>query len=133
MSGLQGMRILVVEDRRELLDLFELLLAADGAVVATAATGCEAFELASVCPFDAALCDLGLPDIDGAVVVRHLTTATLEPPVVAVISGHDDERLDQARAAGAQAVFRKPVEWAHVVAFLSRLRIQDPATTDAAA
>jgi CheY-like chemotaxis protein len=114
--------VLVVEDRADLRDLFAALLACDGADVATAGTGREAIGIAGRRPFDAVLCDLGLPDIHGAVVVRELLAQTTRPLSVAVVSGHDEPHLARAKEAGAEGAFRKPVEWAHIRAFLRRVR-----------
>jgi two-component system CheB/CheR fusion protein len=127
------MRVLVVEDRRELCDLFARLLAFEGAQAATAGSGREALELASLRPFDAVLCDLGLPDVDGEFVIQQLIAGALLRPAVAVVSGHDEPFLSRARAAGAQAVFRKPVEWSSIVGFLQRLTVPRPDADDRAA
>jgi DNA-binding response OmpR family regulator len=119
---LEGMDVLVVDDRRELRELFALLLASDGASVTTAGTGHEAVALASLRRFHAVLCDLGLPDVPGDRVVRELVADVAARPVVAVITGHDEPHLTRAREAGADAIFRKPVEWPRVRAFLRRVR-----------
>jgi DNA-binding response OmpR family regulator len=121
-QSLDGMRVLVVEDRTDLRELFAALLACEGADVSTAGTGRDAIGIASARSFDAVLCDLGLPDLHGEVVVRELLRGTTRPPAVAVVTGHDEPHLTRAKAAGAEAAFRKPVEWAHIRLFLRRVR-----------
>lgn len=110
--------MLVVEDRTDLRELFVALLVADGACVAQAGTGGEAVALACTQPFDVVLSDLGLPDVPGDLLVRQLVTTSVPSPVVVVISGEDEPQLAQARAAGAHAVFRKPVEWERITTCL---------------
>jgi CheY-like chemotaxis protein len=119
---LEGLRVLVVEDRRELRELFATLFAHDGAMVVQAATGSEAIELASAWAFDVVQTDLGLPDISGEIVVRHVVGVATTPLTVIVVTGHDEPHLARVRAAGADAVFQKPVEWEHIVAYLRRCR-----------
>lgn len=54
-GALAGLRVLVVEDGRDLREVFAALLADDGATVAQAGTGREAIALASTRPFDVVL------------------------------------------------------------------------------
>ena len=122
-SMLDGLRVLVIEDHADLRDLFATLLAADGAEASTAGTGCAALDLYETESFDAVLCDLGLPDVSGEVVIREINRRSSSPPPVAVITGQGEPHLARARTAGAQAVFAKPVEWARVAGFLRRLKL----------
>jgi len=124
---LAGVRVLVVEDRAELRDLFVALLTADGAEAANAGTAREALELCATRRFDAVLCDLGLPDLPGDVLIRQLVTGSTAPPLIVVITGHGEPHLGRASAAGAQAVFRKPVEWDRILACLRRVKLSRPA------
>src|SRR5687767_4919661 len=61
--ALTGMRILVVEDAHEVLDVFTLLLRIEGAEAAGAASGRVALSLFESRHFDVVISDLGLPDI----------------------------------------------------------------------
>jgi DNA-binding response OmpR family regulator len=118
---LEGLRVLVVEDQRDLRELFVALLIDEGAAVAQAATGAEAIALATTHVFDAVLTDLGLPDVAGEIVVAHVAATPIRP-VVLVVSGHDESRLARATTAGADAVFRKPIQWEGIVACLRHHR-----------
>lgn len=112
---LRAQRVLLVEDAPEIRDAFSLLLRAEGAEVTATATGREALERAAHAPFDVLLTDLGLPDIPGDVLIRQiLTTATGRPRVV-VVTGYSEPYISRARAAGADAVFTKPIEWSVLV------------------
>ena len=83
--GLQGLRILVIEDAPDIREVFTLLLRAEGAHVESAANGREALELGTSGDFDIVLSDLGLPDIPGDVLIRQLlaspasSSATAKP------------------------------------------------------
>jgi CheY-like chemotaxis protein len=101
-------------------ELFATLFAHDGASVAQATTGREAIELCTTRAFDIVLTDLGLPDVSGEIVVRHVVATATSPVTVIVVTGHDEPHLTRAKAAGADAVFQKPFEWEHIVACLRR-------------
>jgi DNA-binding NarL/FixJ family response regulator len=54
------------------------------------------------------------------------------PPVVVGIPGGGELHMRRAIAAGAKVVFRKPVEWERIVAFLRKLRAGPCDVTDVA-
>lgn len=68
------MRILVVEDEKDLRVLIAEGLALDGYAVDTAANGEEALFLATSEPYDLIILDLGLPGIDGLDVLKEIRT-----------------------------------------------------------
>jgi two-component system alkaline phosphatase synthesis response regulator PhoP len=65
-------RVLLVEDDPDLAEVTAELLSSEGLDVRTAVSGREALEIASAFLPQLVLCDLNLPDIDGAQVVREL-------------------------------------------------------------
>jgi DNA-binding response OmpR family regulator len=115
------MRVLVVEDHVDLGELLAELLSVEGAAATTAQTGHLALELSRTRRFDVVLCDLGLPDIPGEIVIRHLRATTARPPVVIGITGGGELHVRRAMAAGAKVVFGKPLDWERIVAFLREL------------
>jgi two-component system, chemotaxis family, CheB/CheR fusion protein len=123
---LQGKRILLVEDAPDIREAFRLLLRSEGAEVVAAATGREALASAEKGPFNVVLTDLGLPDIPGEVLIRQVLAASSPRPRVVVVTGFGEPNLSRARAAGADVVFTKPIEWAVL------LRALGPATPLAA-
>jgi two-component system NtrC family sensor kinase len=58
-------RVLVVEDQAELADTLALLLGVDGHAVDIAADGVAALELVEAREYDAILCDIRMPRLDG--------------------------------------------------------------------
>jgi two-component system, chemotaxis family, CheB/CheR fusion protein len=118
--GLQGARILVVEDAPDIREVFTLLLRAEGAHVEAAANGRDALELAASGDFDVVLSDLGLPDIPGDVLIRQLVAQSRGRTRVLVVTGYGEPYLTRAKQAGAQVVFTKPVEWSRILEALQR-------------
>jgi two-component system CheB/CheR fusion protein len=118
--GLQGSRILVIEDAPDIREVFTLLLRAEGAHVEAAANGRDALELGTKGEFDVVLSDLGLPDIPGDVLIRQLISQSRGRTRVLVVTGYGEPYLTRAKQAGAQVVFTKPVEWSRILEALQR-------------
>jgi two-component system, chemotaxis family, CheB/CheR fusion protein len=114
-SPLRGARVLLVEDAKDIRDVFTLLLEAEGARVTATGSGREALELAAGAHFDVLLTDLGLPDIPGDMVIRHVVATTSRRPWVVVVTGYDEPFIGRARAAGADVVLTKPIAWSQLL------------------
>jgi CheY-like chemotaxis protein len=112
---LRNARVLLVEDAKDIRDVFTLLLEAEGARVTATGTGREAAELASREEFDVLLTDLGLPDIPGDMVIRHVVATAIRRPWVVVVTGYDEPFIGRAREAGADVVLTKPIAWAELL------------------
>jgi two-component system CheB/CheR fusion protein len=117
---LQGMRILLVEDSKDVRDAFAMLLRTDGATVVAVNTGRKGIEAAERGGFDIVLSDYGLPDIAGDDLVRALVTRAGPKARTVVVTGYGEPYVSRARRAGAEAVFTKPVEWSRVLSFLKK-------------
>jgi CheY-like chemotaxis protein len=87
----------------------------EGAEVVATGRGTEAVELAARTPFDAALSDLGLPDIPGDALIRQIAAATKHRTRILVVTGYGEPYISRARQAGAHLVFTKPVEWTRIL------------------
>jgi two-component system CheB/CheR fusion protein len=118
-GDLRGLRVLLVEDADEIRDALRLLLRLEGAEVVATRGALEALEQVGRRSFDVLLTDLGLPDLAGDVLIRTVVTTVRPRPRVVVVTGFGEPYLGRARAAGADVVFTKPVEWA---ALLGELR-----------
>jgi two-component system KDP operon response regulator KdpE len=119
MARLSGLRVLLVEDDPDIRDAFTLLLRSEGTEVRTAATGRDAADAAAGWRFDVLLTDLGLPDIPGDRLIRHVLATAPARPLVIVVTGYGQLYAARARDAGADVVLSKPIEWTDL---LERLR-----------
>lgn len=128
-ARLEGMRILVVDDHPDALDLVETILTDEGASVITAATGARAMEQLHAKPGrpDALVCDIGLPDEDGYQVVARIRDReralgwTPRLPVIALTAFTRPQERARALAAGFDAQMSKPVDPDALVSELVRL------------
>ena len=120
---LSSLRILVIEDAPDIREVFSVLLRDEGADVVTVGTGQDALDACRGQQYDVIVSDLGLPDIPGDVVIRQIITTSRPRTCVIVITGYGEPFISRARAAGADAVFTKPVEWTRVIDFLHERRL----------
>ena len=113
------LRVLVVEDDAAIRGLLCAALAAEGFEVLTAVSVSEATALVAHAPPDAIVLDLGLPDGDGAGLVRAVRSRSAVPIVIA--SARRDEAGKIALLdAGADDYLVKPFA---IGELLARLRV----------
>lgn len=98
-------RLLIVDDDPDVLESVALILE-DGYAVAIARNGVDALKRVSAEHFDAMLLDLGMPQMDGAQVLREMATRKIQVPVILVSASHD--LAAKARALGAADYLTKP-------------------------
>jgi two-component system, chemotaxis family, CheB/CheR fusion protein len=110
-AKLRGARILLVEDAKDIRDVFKLLLEAEGAEVVATGSGREAADLARQRDFEIVMTDLGLPDIPGDMVIRHVVAIARRRPWIVVVTGYEEPFITRARQAGAHVVLTKPIAW----------------------
>ena len=112
-------RILLVEDEAEQRAALSSALTARGHHVEVAATGAEALDMAGIVEPDVILLDLGLPDIDGLTICRHLRLRTSCPIIVVSGDGHESRLID-VLDLGADDYVRKPFG---INELLARIRV----------
>jgi CheY-like chemotaxis protein len=109
-SGI-GLRVLVADDNRDAADTCAALLELSGHHVQTAYSGHQAFELAESFRPHAALLDIGLPDLNGYTLAKHIRESSWgrRTLLVAVTGwGQSDDRR-RAYEAGFDHHLAKPV------------------------
>lgn len=102
------MRILLVEDDRNTARAIELMLNAANYTVFLADTGEEAIDLAKLYDYDLMLLDLGLPDMNGMEVLRHLRLARINTPILILTGSDDTESKLRGFGFGADDYMTKP-------------------------
>jgi two-component system KDP operon response regulator KdpE len=107
MSAEDDARILVVDDEPQIRRALATNLRARGYVIDLAATGNAALALAAERHPDLVILDLGLPDLDGAEVVRGLRGWSSVPIVVLSVREQEIDKVE-ALDAGADDYVTKP-------------------------
>jgi two-component system KDP operon response regulator KdpE len=103
----KGARILVVDDEPGIVRAVQANLSAHGFQVDTAGTGGAAIESYGLRRPDVIILDLGLPDMDGTDVIRHVRATSGTPIVVLSVRGAEREKVG-ALDLGADDYLTKP-------------------------
>src|ERR1035441_7671402 len=112
-------KVLVVDDDPSLIKALRIGLTARGDDVATAHSGRDAIAQVALFHPDLVILDLGLPDLDGLEVCRHIRQFSTVP--IVVLSAYGDERRKvEALDGGADDFITKPFGMAELEA---RLRV----------
>ena len=113
------LRVLVVEDDREIRCLMQSSLSVEGFAVQTAVTLSEAEALWRHSPPDVIVLDLGLPDGDGLELVKAVR-AQRATPIIVVSARHQEAQKIRLLDAGADDYLTKPFG---VAELLARIRV----------
>ncbi|MEP6919701.1 MAG: PAS domain S-box protein [bacterium] len=122
-EALSQMRILVVDDSLDTVDMLRHLFEMDGAMVKTAAGGAEALEIAGKEKFDVILSDISMPGMDGFEMLRLLRKLPhgKDVPVLALTGFGRAEDVARAKAEGFFSHVTKPVDVGAIIEILQKL------------
>ncbi len=125
--------ILVVEDGETVSSFIAAILEANHYDVLTTAKGSEAFTLIASHRPDLVLLDLGLPDLDGLVVLKRTRAWSNVPIIIVSARGHEREKVE-ALDLGADDYITKPFGTAELLARIrNAIRHHQLSNTDGAA
>lgn len=114
-----SLKALVVEDDREIRTLMQSSLGVEGFEVQTAVSISEASALLQHDPPNVVILDLGLPDGDGAKLVREIRRRSALP-IVVVSARHQEAQKIQVLDEGADDYLTKPFS---IGELLARIRV----------
>jgi hypothetical protein len=116
-------RVLIVDDNEDSAEMLALYLGEVGYECFVAGSAARALSISREVTPDAALLDIGLPDLSGHDLARALRSALAErTPKLIALTGYAQERDRQlAFEAGFEDHLAKPVEMAKLIATLSGL------------
>jgi PAS domain S-box-containing protein len=117
----EGLRILVVDDNEDAVEMMVLLLKSRGHTVYAAGDGLAALKLASEVDPDVAVLDLGLPIMDGYELASRLKEQRAPRPLrlIAITGYGQPEDRARTKAAGFELHLVKPVDLQRLEAALS--------------
>jgi PAS domain S-box-containing protein len=124
-ESLDGLRVLVVDDEPDTLELLKAGLGQCGAEVVTARSAGEALEIIKTVLPDVLISDIGMPNVDGYDLIRRVRDLPVEgggrvPAIALTAYARTEDRL-QALRVGYQMHVPKPVELAELVAVVASL------------
>lgn len=106
-----GLRVLLVDDERDIVEVIQDRLEAYGFTVVTAATGREALKTLAGESFDGVFMDVKMPEISGIEALEEIRKKDQKIPVIIITSSSIQESAVEALAKGANDFILKPFEW----------------------
>lgn len=129
-------RVLMVEDHRDIADLYQLKLQLEGYHVSVASDGVAGLEMARTLLPDVTVLDIHVPQLDGLQVLAALRRdrATQDIPVIVCSEEDDPQVIKEAQRLGAAAYLVKanllPAHLSQTVADVLRERGEFTADAD---
>lgn len=126
-QSVQPSRVLVVDDNMDAADMLVMMLQLFGHEVRAAYTGQTALETAVEYQPDVVLLDIGLPDMNGYEVARHLRQQpqTKDVKLIAMTGYGQDSDRQRSQEAGCEHHLVKPVDPQKLQDLLAR-RVKQP-------
>ena len=122
------MRLLVVEDEKRMADLLRKGLQEEGYVVAIAANGPMAVEMAQASQFEVILLDIMLPGMDGFQVAQRLRRGGNRVPILMLTARDATPDIVQGLDLGADDYLTKPFSFDVLLARIRALIRRGPAS-----
>ena len=123
LADLTGVRVLVIDDAPDTLDVLEQILSYSGAATMTAPGASAALALLESEVPDVIVSDVGMPEVDGFELMRRIRrrAATADVPAIALTAFTRQDDRAKALQAGFTDYLAKPVEPAALAAAIRRL------------
>ena len=115
------MKILVVDDDRRMVKTICDILKVKGYSAAPAFTGEEAVRMVTAERPDCVLMDIRMPGIDGIKALKMMKELSPDLHVVLMSAYATNEQAEEAKSQGACAILTKPINFSHLLTFLSLL------------
>lgn len=116
-----GLKVLVVDDEEDVVEVIQDRLEAYGFAVVTAGNGLEALKRLSVERFDGVFLDVKMPEMGGIEALEEIRKKDRKIPVIIITSSSTREAAIEAIAKGANEYVLKPFEWEELKAKIEKV------------
>ena len=116
-----GLKVLVVDDEEDIVEVIQDRLEAYGFAVVTAGTGLEALEKLSIEKFDGIFLDVKMPEMDGIEALEEIRKRDRSIPIIIITSSSTKDSAIEAMAKGASDYVLKPFEWEELKAKIEKV------------
>ena len=124
-SRLEGKKVLIVDDDRDILSSIELAMRAEGATTYTVTDGDAALDAVEDGDPDAIVLDMMLPKRSGFLVLEKLKSQANAPIIIMVTANQGKRHMVYAESLGVDAYMVKPVPLIRLVDKVVELLEQD--------
>ena len=116
-----GLKILLVDDEEDILEVIKDRLEAYGFDVVTAGTGVEALAKLRAERFDGVFMDVKMPEMGGIEALEEIRKRDPHSPVIIITSSSTREAAMATIGKGANEYVLKPFEWADLKAKIEKV------------
>ena len=116
-----GLKVLLVDDEADIIEVIQDRLEAYGFTVITAGTGLEALKKLSVEKFDGVFLDVKMPEMGGIEALEEIRKRDKQTPIIIITSSSTREAAIDAIAKGANEYILKPFEWQDLKAKIQKI------------
>ena len=116
-----GLKVLVVDDEEDIVEVIQDRLEAYGFTVVTAGTGREALKKLSIEKFDGIFLDVKMPEMGGIEALEEIRKRDRRIPIIIITSSSTKESALEAMAKGANDYVLKPFEWEELKAKIEKV------------
>ena len=103
-----ALKVLIVDDEKEFLNIIAERIAARGMVVSTASSAEDALNMIEEKSYDVVIMDFMMPALDGFKALKLMKTRQPEVQILLLTGNLLDEQRMEAKALGALDVIEKP-------------------------
>ncbi len=121
MKSVMGLKILLVDDEPDIVEVIQDRLEAYGFTVVTAGTGLEALKKLSVEKFNGVFLDVKMPEMGGIEALKEIRKRDTKIPVIIITSSSTGEAAIDAIGKGANEYLLKPFEWQELKAKVQKV------------
>ena len=107
---MEKLKILVVDDKRVIGDLFDFTLGYCGHAITVVDNAMDAANAVKKHHFDVAFLDIVIPGKDGVEILKELRHAVPQLPVIMMTGYSMEDKRNQALSLGAVTCLKKPFE-----------------------
>ncbi len=119
---LKELKILVVDDHSDTVELFTIILSSEGAEVVTAGSVQQALAVLEEQPIDILISDYRLPDGNGYSLIEKVQSQGLEIQSIMITGSDAFEEQEKALQQGFVFYLSKPVEPDYLIQVIANLR-----------
>ena len=115
------LKVLLVDDEPDILEVIQDRLEAYGFKVVTAGTGREALAKLAAERFDGVFMDVKMPEMGGIEALKEIRKTDGNIPVIIITSSSTREAAEATLAQGANEYILKPFEWEELKAKIEKV------------
>ena len=116
-----ALRVLLVDDEEDIVEVIQDRLEAYGFTVITAGTGVEALKKLSVEKFDGIFLDVKMPEMGGIEALEEIRKTDKHIPVIIITASSTRDAAIEAIAKGANEYVLKPFAWEELKAKIEKV------------